>query len=255
MEIMAAMGAFSIKPSNTDRRPRTIAPPTMTGPAHHAPVSLKERLGLVVLVYGLFLGAYLSANRFINGAEAFDFSTSLDRATHFIPEFVYPIWGLYAMLVLPAFIIKDRELLLAMARAFVVLILGSVLLFILIPVQVPRPDFLAQSLSEKLVAAMYTTDRPVCGFPSLHVSTSLLAAMIVYRQSRPLGALFHLMFVLTALGILFVKQHVLMDILGGVAMAGGVYYALVVRRLAPARVGVPTGASPAGIAPACDPEP
>jgi len=194
-------------------------------------ITLKERLGLVLVVYGLFLIAYLSANRFIHMSEAFDFSTSFDRTTRFIPEFVYPIWVLYGMLVLPAFIIKDRKLLVAMAYAFVVLILSSVILFILIPVQVPRPDLVAKSLSEKLVAAMYTTDRPVCGFPSLHVSTSLLAAMIMHRQSRWLGAIFYLLFVLTAVGILFAKQHVLMDILGGVAIAGWVYYVMVVRRL------------------------
>ncbi len=200
-----------------------------------ATISFKERLGLVLVVYGLFLGAYLSANRFIEVAEAYDFSTSFDHATHFVPEFIYPIWVLYGMLVLPAFIITDRKLLLAMAQAFAVLILGSTLLFILIPVQVPRPDFVAATLSEKLVAAMYTTDRPVCGFPSLHVSTSLLAAMIMYRQSRRLGVIFYFMFALTAVGILFVKQHVLMDVLGGVAMAGGVYYAMIVRRLATVR--------------------
>ncbi|MDA8141960.1 MAG: phosphatase PAP2 family protein [Desulfobacteraceae bacterium] len=200
-----------------------------------AGISLKERLGLVFLVYGFFLIAYLSANRFINVAEAFDFSTPFDRATRFIPAFIYPIWVLYGMLVLPAFMIKDRKLLWAMAYAFMVLILGSVLLFILIPVQVPRPDFVANNLSERLVAAMYTTDRPVCGFPSLHVSTSLLAAMIMYRQNRWLGAIFYLMFVITAVGILFVKQHVLMDIVGGAAIASGVYYLMVERKLSPDR--------------------
>lgn len=194
-------------------------------------IFLKERLVLVLVVYGIFLIAYLAANQVIDVAEAYDFSTPFDRATRFIPAFIYPIWVLYGMLVLPAFIIKDRKLLMAMAYAFVVLIVSSVLLFILIPVQVPRPDFAVQGLSEKLVALMYATDRPVCGFPSLHVSTSLLAAMIISRQSRWLGATYYLMFVLTAVGILFVKQHVLMDILGGVAMAGVVYYMMVVRRL------------------------
>jgi hypothetical protein len=194
-------------------------------------ISLGERLGLVLMVYGLFLIAYLSANRFIDMSKAFDFATSFDRATPFIPEFIYPIWVLYGMLVLPAFIIKDRQLLLAMAYAFAGLIVGSVVLFVLVPVQVPRPDFAAESLSEKLVAVMYATDRPVCGFPSLHVSASLLAALIMDRQSRWLGMIFYLMFVLTAVAILFVKQHVLMDIPGGVAMAGWAYYGMVARRM------------------------
>lgn len=194
-------------------------------------VSLKERLGLMLVVYGIFLITYLSANRIIDMPTAFDFSTPFDRATPFIPEFIYPIWVLYGMLVLPAFLIRDRKLLLAMAYAFVVLVVSSAILFVLIPVQVPRPDFVAKSISEKLVAAMYTTDRPVCGFPSLHVSACLLAAMILHRQSRRIGAIFYLMFVLTAAGILFVKQHVLMDIVGGIVIAGMVYYVMVVRRL------------------------
>lgn len=194
------------------------------------PISLKERLVLILIVYSLFLIAYLSANRFIDPSAAFDFSTPLDRATPFIPEFIYPIWILYGMLVLPVFIITDRRQFLAMAYAFIVLILSSVILFILIPVQVPRPEFVTESLSEKLVAAMYITDRPVCGFPSLHVSASLLAAMIIYRQSRWIGAVFYLMFLFTAAGILFVKQHVLMDIAGGVAIAVMVYQVIFFRR-------------------------
>ena len=75
------------------------------------------------------------------------------------------------------------------------------------------------SLSGSLVARIYRMDQPVCGFPSLHVSTSLLAALILLRERRVIGILSFVFFLLTAVSTLFIKQHVILDVLGGIMMA------------------------------------
>jgi pimeloyl-ACP methyl ester carboxylesterase len=137
----------------------------------------------------------------------------------FVPEFVYPFYLAYVLILLPAVLIRERELLIRSAIAFAVLILVSCSLFVILPVHVPRPMNVPDSVAGMLVERIYRADRPVCAFPSLHVSTSLLAAVILMREYRLVGLLSLAFFFLTSVSTLFIKQHVFLDALGGVIMA------------------------------------
>ena len=103
------------------------------------------------------------------------------------------------------------------------LIASSCVIFAVFPVYVPRPYAVPDTFAGGLVSFTYSTDRPVCGFPSLHVSMSLLTALIVLRERRFVGAVAMVFCALTSVAVLFVKQHVVADVAGGLAIAGACY--------------------------------
>jgi pimeloyl-ACP methyl ester carboxylesterase/membrane-associated phospholipid phosphatase len=170
-------------------------------------------------VYALFFGCYGLVNRLIPVPACYDLSTSLDQAIPFIPAFIYPFYLVYGMMLIPAFLIRDPALFYRSVTGFSALILGSCLLFLLFPVYVPRPELIPDTYAGLLVRAAYEQDRPVCGFPSLHVAASLLVAATVLRERRLVGALLLGFALLTSAATLFIKQHVLADLAGGAAFA------------------------------------
>jgi hypothetical protein len=148
-----------------------------------------ERLTYAVAVYGAFFLFYGTCNRLIPSSWCWDLTTPLDRAIPFVPAFVIPFYLTYGLILLPAWVLRERASLIRSALAFLVLIVISCLLFVAFPVRVPRPVQIPDSFAGNLLAVIYASDRPVCGFPSTSVAT------------------------------LFVRQHVLADVIGGVLLA------------------------------------
>ena len=183
-----------------------------------APTRL-ERLAYAVAIYGAFFLFYGACNRLIPTSWCWDLTTALDRAIPFVPAFVFPFYLTYGLILLPALVLRDRASLIRSALAFVVLIVVSCLLFVAFPVRVPRPVHIPDSLAGNLLALIYASDRPVCGFPSLHVSTAVLATAVLFREDKRWGWVFTPLAVATSVATLFVRQHVLADVIGGVVLA------------------------------------
>jgi hypothetical protein len=177
------------------------------------------RLGTIVFLYTFFFLSYGLCNRLIPLSRCHDLATPLDARIPFVPAFVFPFWLTYLSILLPALVIRDRALFTRSAGALVVLIFSSCLLFLLFPVHVPRPETIPDSLAGRMVGLVYRLDRPVCAFPSLHVSASVLATAILFRRRRLWGRLFLPVAALSAVSTLFIKQHVLADLAGGVTLA------------------------------------
>ncbi|HUT52979.1 MAG TPA: phosphatase PAP2 family protein [bacterium] len=183
------------------------------------PITITERGVFIAGVYALFFACYLLANRVISVGHCFDFTTRLDGSIPFIPEFIYPFYLAYVLILLPGLLVRDRRLLYRSGAGFAALIVVSCALFFLVPVYVPRPEAVPPTIAGALVAGVYQGDRPVCGFPSLHVSASMFAALTLLRERKGTGAVMLGFAALTALATLFVKQHVMLDVAGGVVLA------------------------------------
>jgi membrane-associated phospholipid phosphatase len=181
--------------------------------------TLIERLLYLIGGYAFFFLAYGFANRTIPLSRCHDLSIALDYAIPFAPGFIFFYCFPYLLMLVPVFIINDRVMLQRTILAFFLLIVISVSIFFLFPVFMPRPGFTVDSLATKLVALVYRNDQPVCGFPSLHVSMAVLATAILFRRSGTVGWVFSPFALLTSLSVLFVKQHVVLDFVGGLVLA------------------------------------
>ena len=75
------------------------------------------------------------------------------------------------------------------------------------------------SPSNWAVSVLYSLDPPYNLFPSLHLSLALLAAFSAWKAKRLYGVGVGVGVGLVAVAVCTVKQHVLVDVLGGAVLA------------------------------------
>jgi membrane-associated phospholipid phosphatase len=160
----------------------------------------------------------------------------LDAAIPFIPGYVYPYLAYYPWLLVPIPILRTRAQFYGAVYAFVSTQMVAVAIYLIFPSQMERPLVTGEGLTASLVRLVYEVDRGYNIVPSLHVAHSVLVALL-YRSLDPRR------FPWVALGsgvicasTVFIKQHYLLDIPAGFAVAVACYYptmALSQRRASP----------------------
>jgi membrane-associated phospholipid phosphatase len=152
----------------------------------------------------------------------FDFMTPLDAAIPFLPWTHVIYTSFFYMLLVMAWQLDGREF---------VRMLGAVLLvnvvcylgFILFTAHYPRPDVesIASPYWREEFRWMWSQDKPGNTFPSLHVAATVLGALRL--RHRRGGALWLVWAALVCVSTLTVKQHFIVDVLGGLAVAFAVH--------------------------------
>jgi membrane-associated phospholipid phosphatase len=139
-----------------------------------------------------------------------------------------PAWSLVYgavylfLIVLPVLVICDADLIARTVRAYLFIWITAYAVFIAYPTIAPRPageivpgtGFGAWGLQ-----ILYDADPPLNCFPSLHVAHSFVGALAVFRMHRRLGLVAILCAAIVGLSTLFTKQHYVLDVLAGAALA------------------------------------
>lgn len=172
----------------------------------------------VVLHFSVYNGTKL-----INGFRTpADVSLPIDAAIPLVPEwtfiyaFTFLFWG--AGLIMTAR--QEKPLCYRLLGCVVTAELICMVFFLLLPSYVIRPELEVDGLSSWMLSVIYSMDEPTNCFPSMHC----LLTYMVFRQSlhcdsvRPWMKVFAgLVTVLVCLSTVFVKQHVVLDVIGGLA--------------------------------------
>ncbi|MNR04127.1 PAP2 superfamily protein [compost metagenome] len=155
--------------------------------------------------------------------------TDLDRQIPFIKGFVVPYLSWYVYLAAGFLYIayRDRSNYFQTLIEFIIGLLLCYGVYAIYQTTVPRPDIVGSDWLLQTVQWVYRNDQPFNCFPSTHVLTAYLM-MRAYLRSTKIGMLYKIivatMAILIIASTLFVKQHVLMDIVGAVFVAEGVVY-------------------------------
>lgn len=136
-----------------------------------------------------------------------------------VSAFVVPYLSAYALPFLAACSPLSRS----DYRRFAAVVAGTIVFsaacFVVLPLTIARPDLGFGSFSDHLLAALYAADRPTNLFPSLHVSLSFLCALAVGYAWPRLRIWALAWAALIAVSTLLTRQHYLVDVLGGIAVA------------------------------------
>jgi membrane-associated phospholipid phosphatase len=144
---------------------------------------------------------------------------------------VQPAWALvYGVLylfliVLPVFVVRQQEQIRRTVLAYLMVWLSAYVVFLTWPTVAPRPPivtgngFIAWGLR-----FLYDADPPYNCFPSLHVAHSFVSALTCYRVHRRVGIASIVCASLVGLSTLFTKQHYVVDVLAGIALAYAAYF-------------------------------
>jgi membrane-associated phospholipid phosphatase len=182
-----------------------------------------ERVGGTLAVYALFSILYPLAQSAASGSRSL--AIGLDAAIPFIPGFILFYHLGYILPALPAFVLRERREIRAALAAFAGVLFVSVAVFLLFPAVVERPPLAGEGVFARILAFQYAVDAPYNTFPSLHVSLASLGYLIVLSTRRSLGAMLLPAYLAVLVSPLFVKQHYIMDVVGGLLLAGVGFFA------------------------------
>lgn len=145
--------------------------------------------------------------------------SAIDRAIPFLDWTVWIYYSYAVFLVLPFLACRDETV---VTRALHSLVANSVIaavVFFLWPTAgvAQQPD--GSGATGLLWSALQRVDRPMNLFPSLHIANACTCALAL-RAERPWRVAGLVWAVLIAISTLTTKQHLFVDLLGGLALAG-----------------------------------
>lgn len=188
---------------------------------------MRDLLGLLIFPILGLMYEYLNENQ----QDAENISTAFDSLIPFVPAFIIPymIWYLYMFGFLIYFWWKSSEV---YWKTIIAITVGEIVCFIIyffFQTTVPRPQITGDSILLQLVSIIYNSDQPFNCFPSIHVLTTMII-MLAYTQIKGTGkiqdCITQLTGILIILSTLFVKQHVIYDVLASVILSAGLWIVL-----------------------------
>jgi membrane-associated phospholipid phosphatase len=127
--------------------------------------------------------------------------------------------SLYAELVLPVFLVRTGRAFVRIQAASALACVCAFAVYVLIPMNYPRPHLEAHDGVSRLLVAIWNADPASNTFPSLHVTCAWLIAFSVGERSRAWRVAGSINAVLISVSTLFVKQHFVVDVATGALLA------------------------------------
>ncbi len=188
---------------------------------HDLPFDRRFRaVSLASLVHALF---YFTANHAPLGEPRLLEPTGLDRAMPFIPATVLIYVSAYALVFVAFLSLRRVENGTRFLAVFLSCVVVAGFIHWAMPTRFPRELFPltadADPLSAFVLSAVRAVDTPSSCLPSLHVATSMAAAMLVHRERPKLSWGLLAWAVAIAVSTLTTKQHYLVDVVTGTALA------------------------------------
>lgn len=198
---------------------------------------LKENKNRIIILFGAFIFQsliYFITKLFQNNPVYLN--NAIDDRIPFIPSFVifYVMWYLFLILI-PLLILKYNKK--VFDKYIVVSIVYAILegiIFILFPTTMNRQPLVVTDISTWIVDIIYKVDTPVCNlFPSAHCAFSILfiiSILDVKEIKKEYKILIIISSLLIILSTVFIKQHVVVDVLGALFIVP-IYYILRKRKI------------------------
>ena len=148
----------------------------------------------------------------------------LDAMIPLVPEWIviyslaFASWAVSAVFILAG----EARRAYRMTAAYILAMLLSGAIFLAWPCTMARPEIVGDGLFRNWLRGIYRVDAPVNLCPSLHVLASYILWRGLWgdpRASRAFKGFNGCFFVLVCLSVLFVKQHLAIDIPAAVAVA------------------------------------
>jgi membrane-associated phospholipid phosphatase len=181
------------------------------------------------ILFGLWAGGYFFVGWLTDPNSAPLLPPEVARFDPFIPfdpAFVFLYLAVYPMFLLPFFYCRSNGTLVRLAIGYFLMLTFSYTIFVLSPVQFPRPP---EATGESLFAnwalnIVYGQDPPWNCLPSTHCAVAMLSALSIAETNRRMGTYAVLIALLVALSTFYTKQHYIVDALSGVLIAIVTFY-------------------------------
>lgn len=177
-------------------------------------------LALALLVNSCVYMGIAQLRRFLTFSSL---ETPLDTVLPFLAPFVlfyvlaFVQWGLNYLLIAR----DSKELCYRFAFGNIIAKLICLFFFVFLPTTLARPEVTGTDLCSRLVRLIYTFDPPVNLFPSIHCLESwccIRASFLLKKSNRAYQTATLIMSLGVFASTLFIKQHVIADVFGGIVV-------------------------------------
>jgi membrane-associated phospholipid phosphatase len=175
---------------------------------------------LALVPWYIFIGAWAE------GRPTHVLALAADRAIPVQPAWALVYGGLYLFLILlPVFVIRDELHIRRLFLAYLSVWITSYIVFLVYPTAASRPEHVSgHGFAAWGLRTLYAADPPYNCFPSLHVAHSFVSAFACSRIHRRVGATAAACAGLVAISTLLTKQHYILDVGAGIALAAAAYF-------------------------------
>ncbi|GAA0718762.1 phosphatase PAP2 family protein [Clostridium malenominatum] len=153
--------------------------------------------------------------------------TEFDRNIPFLKEFIIPYIIWYPFIIFTLFYLCMKNLK-TYYRTLFSIILGLLLCYVtyyVFQTTVPRPVLYGDDTFTKLTKVIYYFDKPFNCFPSIHVLTSyLMIKGINFEDNLLIKVFVYTVSSLIIISTLFVKQHVVLDLVSAILLGEVVFF-------------------------------
>jgi membrane-associated phospholipid phosphatase len=143
----------------------------------------------------------------------------IDTYVPFLPALVVPYLSFFILIPYALFVVLPTAVGSAFLYALIIGMWSAAVFWYFVPTGMVRPKVEGRGVFSRLVRAMYTIDGPCNNFPSSHVFVSLICGHYLAVAFPETGLLTWAWCLLVAASTVFVKQHYIADVFGGVVWA------------------------------------
>lgn len=175
---------------------------------------------LVMAVLLNFL-VYNGSNILVGHLPHYNFTLKIDEMIPFIPEFISIYLLAFISWIIGYIIIarESEEVCFHYLSAEMIAKLICFVFFLILPSTIVRPEIIGNGVLASLAKLVYFVDEPVTLFPSIHCLESWMCFRGSIHLKKVPSWYKYVMFIsaiLVFLSTVFVKQHVFIDIIGGI---------------------------------------
>ncbi len=176
------------------------------------------------LLFAYFAGGYaLLAALHRHTPQGINAAIWLDHVIPLWPPFIvfYLIGDLFVFAGI--FLIRDQRTFDIAAAVMAGMLTVAFLTFYFVPIEMHKEIATGADIFSRWTRFQQVNDTTFNSFPSLHVTLNTFAYLVMVRERPRLRKIFLPILVLIILSTLFVKQHLVIDVIGGLALAFGGY--------------------------------
>ena len=171
----------------------------------------------IVGIAGMFL--YFLTNRIHAPGRWFFQDTWLDKYIPLVPYFIIAYVGLYPYMFVTIALMWDTDLSTQFFTCFAIAAWSAALAWYLAPAGIVRRRRLGPDFFSRMIVWLYEHDHENNTIPSSHVFYSLICSYFLMLAYPDFQLLFVAIGILISISTVFVKQHHIADILGGIVWA------------------------------------
>jgi membrane-associated phospholipid phosphatase len=187
---------------------------------------LRHRFQVCLPAYALWVLTYEAVGSYASRLPGVNLTTTIDELIPFRPGWIWVYVFTYVVPVAALLVVRDDQRVYRALLAVGLASLSAYLVFIYFPVKLPPPP-LGTGLNDQLVALAQSVDHPANQLPSLHVANAwiLYATVAGERRERWFRASAAALAFAITLSTLFVKAHVVLDVVTGAVWGPTAYWA------------------------------